>query len=208
MHTVSGGEELDQHICNSRSVYAMVDGKIMDLGPDSGRIWVSTVGGVKVVGQSPAWENVPDFGSSVGFALSGGEPDFVGINFPEKDNEAMGKLYKDSGHAPNWIQKYPRAGPQSEVCTLVYEECPNIREVLGASLGYAGSYEFALTIFLIPTLMLCGCINTKNSFFKDFVVSIVAEGVDADLAKGLTNANELGEEHKIPTQNPMHSDGL
>jgi hypothetical protein len=193
-HTLFVGEELDKHICNSRSVYAMVDGKNL---PDEPWIWIDALAS-KVVSQSPAWENVPDFGRHVGFE----DGTFAGINWPGKgyketlDQETVQAL-EELGYATNWILKYPRAGPQAEVCTLVYQECPNMKEVLGASLGYAAVIEFVFTMCLIPTLMMCGCISTKNSFFKDFVVSIVAEGIHADVAAGLTDANELG------TPNPM-----
>ena len=43
--------------------------------------------------------------------------------------------------------------------TIVYQDCPDRGTTLGASLGYAGLFELAITIIVLPLLMYSGVLN-------------------------------------------------
>eukprot|EP00947_MAST-08B_sp_MAST-8B-sp1_P000288 g288.t1 len=49
--------------------------------------------------------------------------------------------------------------------TIVYEDCPDRGPTLGASLGYAGLFELAITIIVLPLLMYSGVLNRDGECY-------------------------------------------
>ena len=49
--------------------------------------------------------------------------------------------------------------------TIVYKDCPDRGTTFGASLGYANLFELAVTIVVLPLLMLSGVLNRDGEFY-------------------------------------------
>ena len=70
--------------------------------------------------------------------------------------------------------------------TIVYEDCPDRGPTLGASLGYAGLFELAITIIVLPLLMYSGVLNRDGECAVVYAVGVLEK-----------NKNELQKQSSI-----------